>query len=184
MLAELDRTFGEMEAKRAELTARLAAMDDAARRTPVAKGFLSPLGIAEHLLVMEEMHAGYVAKADEAARAGRPPKRPRFGSPFVPLIVFLMTRSVPVPTPPEMLPKGASAEEIGRRWDAARASLRERLERVTAADAQEPIALHPAAGPLGAATLLRLLDVHLDYHLRQVPAAAAPAAASARAKAA
>ncbi len=54
-------------------------------------------------------------------------------------------------------------------WSAVRQSISTALESMTPAEMKATFAVHPIAGPIDAETTLKLISLHLDYHLRNFP---------------
>jgi hypothetical protein len=167
MIDDLKRRLGVIEARKNDVLARVGALAEAERTRRPSPGDWSPQEIVEHLVLYEELLAGWIAAAGSAPE----PKKRRGGLPalFVPVITRIMRWGVRIPTLPELLPRGeASLEELERRWAGVRAALTDRLGAIPPGAAGAPIALHPIAGPLDAVAVLRLADAHLVYHQRQI----------------
>jgi hypothetical protein len=60
-------------------------------------------------------------------------------------------------------------ESLVQRWGQSRDLLKAKLQAIRPEALVQPIAMHPLAGPLDAQRVLTLLEVHLIYHLRQLP---------------
>jgi hypothetical protein len=170
MHEDLERRFDRIEEQKADLIARVAARSVAEQiRAPRRGGGWSPRALLHHLVLAEEQTLLHVA----AAGAG-PERVPASRRPLVALLAGVMRAGVPLPAPPQMTPPDEANDLLPpdaavARWDAARRTLRERLEAVPPDDIRNsaPLARHPIFGPLDAGQVLDLLEAHLVYHARQ-----------------
>lgn len=174
LLADLEPRFARVEAQKADVLARVAALDDAAQNRPLSPGGWSPRALVHHLVLAEEQtleHIAAAATTAAGAQAQTAAKAPRRRPALAHLVSATMRLGVPVPAPPNMVPPAQSLlflDESARRWDALRERLHARLEQITPETASAPIALHPIIGPLRATETLDLMESHLVYHLRQI----------------
>lgn len=164
MLPDLARRFSLLEERKSDILARVDALSEEQRAAPVLPGEWSPVQLIHHLVLAEEQGGEQIAAASEAGerhRRGRP-------SPFVLSAVAVMRLGIRVPVPDTMVPLGdVPLDALTERWAAARRALRARLEALDAQTQNDSISLHPLAGPIDAAEVLSLHEVHLLYHQRQ-----------------
>ena len=166
MLPELRDGFESLQRRKADLIARVAALDPAERTAAPARGEWSPLQIVQHLLHVEGLSAGpeVALPPDSAARP-----RPGTGM-LAKLLAASMRAAIRLPSPDAIaLPPddGADLDALDARWGARREDLRARLEAVK--DPDRMFARHPIAGPLSARQVLDLCDSHLVYHQKRFP---------------
>lgn len=171
MLAEVKTPFDRIERQKSEIMAQLAAMSDEQRHAHSSPKHWSVLEIVEHLIIYEEMAVGWMKAEDRAKNTDQPGIK---GTLFVALMSVMMKLPFRVPTISTMNPSGkATLPELQERWQAVRDSIHTHLKAVMPETLDCALALHPQAGPLDPKQMLRLFEVHLAYHQRQVSALAA-----------
>ncbi len=162
------RRLDAIEAKRTRLMAMIGALSPdvvAARPRP---GKWSIRDIVEHLVLSEPAIFGDLAALAAKRRLERRPgDRVRYLA-----VMFVLRFDIPVRVPsPDLIPTGrGSLAELQGQWESNHHQLR---AWVTASDRREletPRFLHPIAGPMSAVQSLRMLEVHLDRHARQIKA--------------
>jgi hypothetical protein len=81
---------------------------------------------------------------------------------------FSVRSGVRMPTLPVFEPStNSNLPQLTERWRACRQNVKDRLSNL---DSPHSIfANHPVAGPISAAEYLRLIDIHLAYHLKHFP---------------
>jgi hypothetical protein len=87
------------------------------------------------------------------------------------LVVMCILRfGIPVKAPSTaMLPTGErSVAELREMWDENHRRLRSFVGGLDRAGARRAIFRHPVTGPLSVSQGIRMLDVHLDRHIRQI----------------
>lgn len=167
MLPELHDGFESLQRRKADVLARVAALEPEEQTAPPAPGEWSPLQIVQHLLYVEGLSAGPEVALPPDSRA-----RPRPGTGLmVKMLAGWMRAAVRLPSPDAAAPPpaegGSDLESLDARWSARRDDLRARLEVVT--DPDRAFARHPIAGPLTARQVLDLCDSHLVYHQKRFP---------------
>jgi hypothetical protein len=162
MHPDLQPLFESAERKRHDLIERVRIMPvDRREARPRPKDW-SPLEVVEHCRLLEEVYLQWLRETRPEDLAGRRASR----HPMIPMIKFMMTRSIPSPTMPIFEPgEAASLEEIADRWQRERAELARALEGKAPT---EPVLRHKMFGPLSGHQILDLYDAHLTYHLRRL----------------
>jgi len=155
-LARVDRV-------RSELLDELAGLDPAVLSAHPIPGKWSVLEIVEHLVLAEN---AMLRRFDgsERSKAHRT-LRDRLA---YQMVMFILRFDIPVKVPSEaMVPEGErDFESLRDAWDENHRALREHL--ATLEDLDRFVAEHPIAGPMTAAQLLAMLDVHVRHHVRQI----------------
>jgi hypothetical protein len=124
--------------------------------------------IVEHLVLAEVDVLG-----DLHALAERRPLRRGLRDRVLYLVVmFILRFDIPVKAPSSgMLPKGDRAlERLRADWEANHRLLTEWIEASDPRAVDRPLFAHPVAGAMTTAEALRMLEVHLDRHIRQIRA--------------
>lgn len=163
MLPELERSFEAIESQRIALTNRaLALSDEVLNRKPTPEAW-SVRQVVEHLVISDET-VGQKWPSDKTAPD---PLRLLPRSWRTALIEGAFRRNLTLPLPsPQMEPRGDTPlPALLERWAASRAEMRRALG---AFGADDDAYAHPILGPLTAAQMLSLAQVHTDYHTRQV----------------
>jgi hypothetical protein len=149
----------------------LAQMDATAtadlEARPIA-GKWSMLEIVEHLVLAER--AVFQDLPDPSRLVAR--ERNAADRIKYQLVLFVLWSGIPVRVPsPRMLPQGGrSLVELRRLWDENRAWLKSCLDYLSPAGAGRAVLRHPVAGPLTVPMAIRLGQVHIDRHMRQIKA--------------
>ena len=125
----------------------------------------STLDVLEHLVKVEEGIAERVRVREprtwrEAARA-----KAALGAMRV---VFGLRRRVKVPVQGVLPLGGVTLSDLVRRWEAAQATLRTRLEAFGPGDWSRPMMRHPLIGLLTPAEGLAFIHWHMGHHRRQI----------------
>ena len=161
MLTALEKLHQNTEQRKTEMLAYLESLTDQERMKQPTPSDWSPLQVMEHIVIVEEWVSGPTPKNRKVLLKGYL---------FMALGVSTMRKGTRVPTLPQAVPSGAlNYTEIKQRWEDARAFISSKLASVTQETQDEPIALHPVAGPLTAKQILELLDAHLIYHWKHFP---------------
>ena len=86
------------------------------------------------------------------------------------LVLFILTSGIPVRTPsPAMVPQGGRGlAELRRLWDENQHWLRSCLAHLGEGAGRKAVFEHPIAGPLTASQAVRMGQVHVDGHVRQI----------------
>lgn len=169
MLPDLARRWEILEERRSDVLARVAALTPSQRDLRPGTNAWSPVELVHHLILAEEQMGAQVAAAAARAASGRPLRRRALPAPFLLTALAVLRLGIRVPVPDTMVPRDVvSLDVLTDRWEASRRALRERLDSLDAGTRRDPVSLHPLAGPLDAVELLRLIDVHLGYHQRQL----------------
>lgn len=155
-----------IEGKRTRLMELVYGMDAGRVRAHPRPGKWSVQEIIEHLVISETGVFGNLDALD-----GRTPRR-RGARDYLlyPLVMFILRFDIPVRVPsPSMIPRGElSLRELGGRWEANHGRLRKWIETSDPAHLERPLFVHPIAGPMTTTQSMRMLEVHLDRHIRQI----------------
>jgi hypothetical protein len=86
------------------------------------------------------------------------------------LVLFILTSGIPVRTPsPAMVPQGdRSLAELRRLWDESQRWLRSCIAHLGPGAGRKAVFEHPIAGPLTVSQAVRMGQVHVDGHARQL----------------
>jgi hypothetical protein len=155
-----------IEAKRSELLDRAGALAPGVLRGRPQPDKWSIRESIEHLVLAEEDVLIDLANLDRLApRARRPKDRLLY---FV--VMFVLRYDIPVKAPSDaMLPKGdIPLTELRKRWEANHARLRAYVEEMDGSALRRAVFRHPVTGPLTPPQAIRMLEVHLDRHARQI----------------
>lgn len=162
----LDERLRRIEEKRDGLLDELETLDSEVLYAHPRPGKWSIHEIVEHLVVAEE---DVVIDYHDLERLQARPRRLK--NRLMYLVVMLVLRfDIPVPVPSEaMLPTGEpSLRSLRERWAANHARLRRYVANLDRATARRAVFRHPITGPLTVPQALRMLEVHLDRHTRQI----------------
>ncbi len=124
--------------------------------------------IVEHLVLSEVGVFGDLAQLGHQTPL---PRRTRDRILYL-LVMFILRFDIPVSVPsPAMNPKGGlSLAEVRVQWEANHDRLRAWVATSNQSLLDRPLFRHPVAGPMTTAQALRMLEVHLDRHVRQIDA--------------
>ncbi len=94
----------------------------------------------------------------------------RHGLTLVSVLMGVLRFDIPVKVPTaSMRPEGTTRlEHLWAQWQASHMALRRSVEAADARMLRQALFSHPVAGPMTMAGTLRMLDVHLDRHTRQI----------------
>lgn len=155
-----------IEAKRTELLDRAAALEPEVLRARVRPDKWSIQENIEHLVLAEEDVLIDLENLDLLPTQAR-----RLKDRLLYFVVMLVLRyDIPVKAPSEaMLPSGKlSLTELRTRWETNHARLRRYVEDMDASALRAAVFRHPVTGPLTPPQAIRMLEVHLDRHARQI----------------
>ena len=164
--AALARRLDRIEALREEALGLAGRLEPGRLTTPPRPGAWSVLEIVEHLVVGEVDVMGDLTDAAE-----RPGRRRRLRHRLtLPLVMGVLRFRIPVKVPSEgMLPTGdRTLDELAEAWRERHGRLRALTAELGRAGRRRAIFRHPVAGPLTLPQTLRLIEVHLRRHLRQI----------------
>jgi hypothetical protein len=164
----LDRRLRVFDESYKALLAQMDATSAADLEARPIPGKWSILEIVEHLVIAErDVMMGLPDPSRLVAGDRKAADRIKYQ-----LVLFVLWSGIPVQVPsPRMLPQGGrSLLELRRLWDENRAWLRSCLDYLGTAGASRAVLRHPVAGPLTVPMAIRLGQVHIDAHLRQIKA--------------
>lgn len=86
------------------------------------------------------------------------------------VVMFVLRYDIPVKAPSRaMIPTGdKSLDELREMWDANHAWIRSYLDGLDDQGRRRAVFAHPVTGPLTPGQAVRMLDVHLVRHIRQI----------------
>ena len=162
-LTERLRAFNET---RGALLDEMDALDPAKLVARPLAGKWSILEIVEHLVLAERSVLQGLPEPSELAERERRGKH-RF---LFPIVMLVLKYGIPVPVPsPDMVPQGRrSLPELRRMWDENQEWLRGYVRSLDSRGFRRAVFEHPVAGPLSVEQAVRMDQVHLDCHIRQI----------------
>ncbi len=162
----LDARLKRFDHTRQHLMAEMATLDAARLNATPISGKWSILQILEHLVVAERaVYLGLPNPADLVSRTRGVPHHLRYA-----LVMGVLRLGVPVRMPsPTMAPRGGrDLGDLVRMWDENQHWLRAVAERLGAAVDHAAVLAHPIAGPLTVGQAVRMGQVHVNGHIRQI----------------
>lgn len=151
---------------RAGLLERLKDVDSSLLKNKPAAEKWCVMEILEHLILAEEYAFRTLAERS-ALRNPKLSSRSRFR---IFLVYVVLKFGIPVKAPSRsMLPQGIlSLDEFRSKWDANFARMMEFWAKLSSEDWNKPMFFHPFAGPLTVADAMRLNQIHIESHARQI----------------
>lgn len=162
----IEMRLDSIERKRTRLVNLVAGLDPkrvAARPGPEK---WSVQEIVEHLVLAE---SGVFGNLDELGQ--RRLRSRGFKDRILYIVVMFVLRfDIPVQVPsPDMRPSGlVTMDRLREQWESNHARLRAWIGSMDRATLAQPLFVHPVAGPMTTTEALRMLEVHLDRHTRQI----------------
>lgn len=166
MIDPLQQIFDELEDGRSHFLATLSGLDEAQLSFQPRTSAWSPLEVAEHVLIAEQLATDTMLRL-----AGRPSRRRNLMQKLGYAVVWLILKlGLRVNTPSRLLAPtgGMTLREIRAEWDASRARLRQYLEGLEDGALQVAGFGHPLAGPLNLREGLLFLQRHTRHHQEQL----------------
>ena len=168
----LDSLVGTFNDMRGALLDEMERMDAAALvATPLA-GKWSILEIIEHLVLAERaVFKGLPDPSQLVAREIRVAHLARYQ-----LVMFILRSGIPVRVPsPAMAPQGnRSLAELRRLWDENQDWLASCIAHLGPKGIRRAVLEHPVVGPMTVEMAVRMGQVHVRGHIRQIQGASAP----------
>ena len=162
----LNKRLHAFNEKRAALLDEMEALDPAELVARPLAGRWSILEIIEHLVIAERMVLQGLPEPSRLVERER-----RLKHRFLYLIVmFVLKYGIRVQVPsPAMVPRGArSLREVRRLWDENQEWLRGYIGSLDRRGFRRAVFEHPVAGPLSVEQTVRMDQVHLNTHIRQI----------------
>lgn len=162
----IDRRLRSIAAKRARVITLVAGLEPSRVVAHPRPGKWSIAEIVEHLVRSEVDVFGDLSQLDQRAPQ---PRRTRDRIRFV-VVMCILRFDIPVRVPSHaMRPTGGrSLPELLAQWEANHDRLRAWVAASAPSLLKRSLFRHPVAGPLTTAQSLRMLEVHLDRHVRQI----------------
>lgn len=165
-MSSMVRRLELIDQRRVALLDELATLDSAVLAAHPRPGKWSIGEIVEHLILSErDVLHDLPDPAELTTRAQSFRNHLLYG-----LVMFILRFDVPVKAPSRgMLPRGGRPfHELREMWDTNHRWIRACLGNLDGAGWRRPVFMHPVTGPLTPAQAVRMLDVHLDRHIRQI----------------
>ncbi len=166
MPPDLSVALQALEAQRQAILHDLATWDEAARAARPRPGKWSALEIAEHLVLAERVILQDLPPA--GALVARPREFKHRSLYWVVVAILRFRIPVKVPTRRMAPAGGRSLAEITALWDENFRWLRAHAQALEPGDEARAVFRHPVAGPITLAQALRMAQLHLAIHLRQL----------------
>jgi DinB family protein len=162
----LDQRLQAFNEKRGALLDEMDALDPATLVARPLAGKWSILEIIEHLVLAERAVLQGLPEPSRLSERERRLKH-RF---FYPIVMFVLRYGISVQVPsPAMVPQGdCSLRELRSLWDENQRWLRTYIGCLDHNGLCRPVFEHPVAGPLSVKQAVRMDQVHLDSHVRQI----------------
>jgi DinB superfamily len=164
----LQARLQSIETKRILLQQRVSGLEPHVMTARPRPDKWSILEIVEHLVLSERVVFGPA----DALEQRTPRERSLRNRALYWMVMFILRFDIPVKVPSAaLLPEGTrSVGSLWAQWEASHAALRRWVEASDTRVRRHALFSHPVAGPMTMADTLRMLDVHLDRHIRQVEA--------------
>ncbi len=162
----LKAALAEIDAKKREIVTRTLALSESERGHSSGNQW-SAAQVVEHLVMFEEYLQTGHNKAIEAGNSLKPGLK---GKIFGGIVGSMVRAKIRFGTTKEFEP--TLDIDLNKRlqdWNEIRETLVSALDEISALDLNETFAIHPIAGPLTAETTVRMISLHLDYHIRFFP---------------
>jgi hypothetical protein len=162
----LNTRIHRFSAQRAALLDRLEGMTPAQLSASPRPGKWSILEIVEHLALAERAVLQGLPDPSRLSERQRSMKHRILYF----LVVFVLKARIPVRVPSrEMVPRGdRSLSQLRPLWDESQAWLQAYIDQLDSGGFRRAVFEHPVAGPLTVAQAVRLGQIHLDVHTRQI----------------
>jgi uncharacterized damage-inducible protein DinB len=166
----LRRQLDSLEDAKSRLLNSLSSLSPEAMNRPPGPGRWSIVQVISHVTQSEALSVSYVNH-----KLKDPSGLPRAGLAArlrLTLLVLALRSPLRVRAPDNVadVPESESPEQIARRWDEVRASLRALVSSYPSDHLQTAIFRHPFAGRLSLAHMLTFMGEHLAHHVRQIEA--------------
>ena len=162
----LDKQLQAFDDTRRRVLDELEALDPALLVAKPIAGKWSMIEIVEHLVLAERaVFKGLPAPSRLEEKHRDFGNRVRYA-----LVLFILTSGIPVRTPSNaMVPQGGRGlSELRRLWDESQQWLRSCIAHLGPGAGQKAVFEHPIAGPLTVSQAVRMGQVHVDGHVRQI----------------
>jgi DinB superfamily len=165
-MKSLQARLQSIETKRIRLQQRISGLEPHVVTARPRPGKWSILEIVEHLVLSERVVFGPL----DALEQRTPRARSLRNRALYWLVMSILRFDLPVKVPSAaLLPEGTSSVgSLWAQWEASHAALRRWVEASDTRVRRHALFSHPVAGPMTMADTLRMLEVHLDRHSRQI----------------
>jgi DinB superfamily len=162
----LQARLQSIETKRIRLQQRVSGLEPHVVTARPRPDKWSIQEIVEHLVLSEIAVFGPL----DAPERRTPRERSLRNRALYWVVMFILRFDIPVKVPSAaLLPKGTSTVgSLWAQWEASHAALRRWVEASDTRVRSHALFSHPVAGPMTMADTLRMLEVHLDRHSRQI----------------
>jgi hypothetical protein len=162
----LDKRLQAFNESRAALLDEVGALDPATLAARPLADKWSILEIIEHLVVAEREVLKRLPEHSQLAERKRSFKHLVTYA----MVMFVLRYGIPVKVPsPAMAPRGnRSLDELRRQWDENQAWMRAYVAGLGPEGFRRAVFEHPVAGPLTVEQAVRMDQVHLETHVRQI----------------
>jgi len=164
--ARLQQRLRALDERRRALLDEVEALSADRLTARPLPGKWSILEIVEHLVLAERDVLQNLPEPSQLV--GR--KRDLKARISYPMVVFVLKYGIPVEVPsPRMVPTGhASLAGLRREWDESQRWLRSYVDGLDEHGFGSAVFVHPVTGPLTVAQAIRLDQVHVETHARQI----------------
>ncbi len=155
-----------IETKRIRLQQRVSVLEPHVVTARPRPDKWSILEIVEHLVLSERVVFGPLDTLEQRT----PRERSLRNRALYWVVMFILRFDIPVKVPSAALrPEGTrSVGDLWVQWEASHAALHRWVEASDTRVRRHALFSHPVAGAMTMADTLRMLDVHLDRHIRQI----------------
>jgi hypothetical protein len=165
-MKSLQARLQSIETKRIRLQQRISGLEPHVVTARPRPDKWSILEIVEHLVLSERAVFGPLDGLEQRT----PRERSLRNRALYWVVMFILRFDIPVKVPSAaLIPEGTrSVGSLWAQWESSHASLRRWVEASDTGMRRHALFSHPVAGPMTMADTLRMLDVHLDRHSRQI----------------
>ncbi|GAB5409429.1 MAG: hypothetical protein BalsKO_17940 [Balneolaceae bacterium] len=162
LINHLDR----IEVMRSELLEEVKLLSEEQINSSPSKKEWSILEIIEHLVLGEEYVMSSIFRSEEPTHRKRKPYH------FVRyyIVMGILSSSFKVKTPSKKMnpSSNSSLEELNKRWKYNHQTIRDYLMSLNSETVKKAVFFHPISGPLKPDKALKMLEVHLKRHWKQI----------------
>lgn len=163
---QLERRIRRLQETRAALLDSLQEVPSEKLAATPRPGKWSILEIVEHLVLAERL---VLQGLPDPALLVERRRGPKHGALYL-MVVLILKSGIPVRVPSRaMVPKGGRGlDELRRLWDESQEWLQAYAGQLDSRGLRKAVFVHPVAGPLTVEQAVRLDQIHIDGHARQI----------------